>query len=79
MNHAQTEAIANKILEVANELHRTGRTPASTGERIAAAFVINNMACLPEGYSVLEAWERLEQGWQRITLALHKVYGHRFQ
>ena len=73
-----TEATANKILEVAKELHRTGRTSASTGERIAAAFVINQMEYLPEGYSVLEAWERLEPSWQRITKALHKAYGHKY-
>ena len=74
-----TEAIARKLLSVARELHSSGRTAASTGERIAAAFVINNMAYLPEGYTVLEAWDRLETKWQRITLALHKTYGHQFR
>ena len=74
-----TEAIAQKLLSVAHALHTTGRTGASTGEVIAAAFIINNMDYLPEGYTVLEAWERLEPRWQRITLALHKAYGHRFE
>jgi hypothetical protein len=74
-----TESIARKLLSVAAELHTRGRTGASTGERIAAAFIINNLACLPEGYTVLEAWDRLEPSWQRITLALHKAYGHRFR
>jgi hypothetical protein len=74
-----TEAIAQKLLSVAAELHTNGRTGASTGERIAAAFIINNMNYLPEGYTVLEAWDRLEPKWQRITQALHKAYGHRFR
>jgi hypothetical protein len=74
-----TETIARQLLAIAAELHTTGRTGASTGERIAAAFIINNMEYLPEGYTILEAWDRLEPGWQRITLALHKAYGHRFR
>jgi hypothetical protein len=78
--HNQTEVIARKLLSVAHELHTTGRTGASTGERIAGAFIINDMQYLPAGYTVLEAWDRLEPGWQRITLALHKAYyGQRFR
>ena len=77
--HNQTEVIARKLLSVAHELHTTGRTGASTGEVIAAAFIIDQMQYLPEGYSVLEAWDRLEPRWQRITQALHKTYGHQFR
>jgi len=40
-----------KIIEVANCLQRTGGTSASTGERIAAAFVLNRMDYLPDMYS----------------------------
>ncbi|WP_157960422.1 hypothetical protein [Marinimicrobium alkaliphilum] len=36
--------------ELANQLQRTGRTGASTGERIAAAFVLNRMDYLPANY-----------------------------
>ena len=75
----QTEAIAQKLLSVSRQLHTTGRTGASTGEVIAAAFIINNMEYLPKGYTILEAWDRLEPLWQRITLALHKTYGHQFR
>lgn len=53
-----------KIISVANELASTGKTGASTGEVIAAAFVLNRMEFLPHGYSVIEAWERLDRSWQ---------------
>ncbi len=54
-----------KIIEVANELNRTGSTAASTGERIAAAFVLNRMDYLPDMYSdVVEAWDRLDHQWK---------------
>jgi len=57
----------DKIINTANELQRTGSTAASTGELIAAAFVLNRMDCLPAGYEdVLEAWERLGD-WQRYV------------
>ena len=40
-----------KIIEVANCLQATGSTAASTGERIAAAFVLNRPDYLPNSYS----------------------------
>jgi len=44
------------IINVANQLQRTGKTGASTGELIAAAFVLNRMDYLPASYSdVIEA------------------------
>jgi len=56
-----------KIIDVANELQCRGRTSASTGEHIAAAFVLNKMECLPANYrDVVEAWERLDD-WQRYV------------
>ena len=52
------------IINIANELARTGRTGASTGEQIAAAFVLNRMDYLPGGYTeVVDAWDHLEN-WQ---------------
>jgi len=55
----------DKIIEVARELKNTGSCPASTGERIAAAFVLNQMEYLPVAYQdVVEAWERLGPQWQ---------------
>ena len=57
-----------KIIEVANQLKRTGRTGASTGERIAAAFVLNQMEYLPDSYSdAVEAWDRLDSEWQEYV------------
>lgn len=52
-----------KIINVANELASTGKTGSSTGEVIAAAFVLDRMEFLPHGYSAIEAWERLDN-WQ---------------
>ena len=55
----------HKITNTANELNQTGTTAASTGEQIAAAFVLNKMAYLPEGYSdIIEAWDFLGMQWQ---------------
>ena len=64
-----------KIINVSNELLRRGRTGASTGEQIAAAFVLNRMEYLPEGYSVIEAWERLDD-WQPYVKSIRYEYMH---
>ena len=53
-----------KIINVANELATAGSTGASTSEVIAAAFVLDRMEFIPHGYSVIEAWERLDERWQ---------------
>ena len=50
-----------KIIRVANELASHGTTGGSTGEIIAAAFALNRMEFLPEGYRVYEAWERISE------------------
>ena len=56
-----------KIIEVANCLASTGKSGASTGERIAAAFVLNRMEFLPANYQdVVEAWDRLDD-WQEYV------------
>jgi hypothetical protein len=65
-----------KIIKVANQLQRTGQTTASTSERIAAAFVLNNMALLPESYSdAAEAWQRLDD-WQEHVTQIKQHYIH---
>ena len=66
-----------KIIEVANQLQRTGSTAASTGERIAAAFVINRQEYLPACYSdMVEAWDRLEGDWQQHVRLIKREYMH---
>lgn len=65
-----------KIINVANGLQTTGRTGASTGEQIAAAFVLNNMEYLPANYQdVVEAWERLDD-WQVYVKIIKRDYMH---
>lgn len=67
------------IINVAHELKRTGRTGASTGEQIAAAFVLNRMEFLPVGYtSVIEAWDRLDT-WQRHVRNIQRNYMYLIQ
>ena len=64
------------IIGVANALQRTGRSGASTGERIAAAFVLNRMEFLPANYrDVIEAWERLDE-WQKVVKKIKRDYMH---
>ncbi|MCP5210686.1 MAG: hypothetical protein H6998_07155 [Hahellaceae bacterium] len=67
-----------KIISVANELTARGKTGASTGEQIAAAFVLDRMEFLPEGYSVVEAWERLDT-WQNYVRIIQRDYQHLIQ
>ena len=65
-----------KIISIANGLQRTGRSGASTGEQIAAAFVLNRMEFLPANYrDVIEAWERLDE-WQRYVKIIKRDYMH---
>ncbi len=65
-----------KIINVANDLASTGTTGASTGEVIAAAFALNRMEFLPHGYSVIEAWERLDSEWQGYVRRVQRDYQH---
>ncbi len=66
-----------KIIEVAQQLNKTGRTGASTGERIAAALVLNRPDYLPSMYSdVVEAWDRLDDEWQDYVRLIKREYGH---
>ena len=69
-----------KIIEVANQLNRTGSTGASTGERIAAAFVLNRMDYLPANYSdVIDAWDRLDTEWQVYVRRIKREHWHRIE
>ncbi len=65
----------DKIINVANDLATTGETGASTGEQIAAAFVMNRMEFLPANYTdVVEAWDRLGEQWQQYVRVIKR--GH---
>ena len=64
-----------KIINISNELNQTGTTAASTGERIAAAFVLNRMDYLPDGYSdIIEAWDFLGVPWQGYVRIIKRNY-----
>jgi hypothetical protein len=66
-----------KIIDVANCLQHTGSTGASTGERIAAAFVLNRQEFLPNSYNdIIEAWQRLDEDWQGYVLRIKRDYMH---
>ena len=69
----QTEL--KKIINVANDLSSTGTSGASTSEIIAAAFVLDRMEFLPEGYSVIEAWERIDT-WQTHVKTIRSTYSY---
>ncbi len=69
-----------KIIEVANALKATGRTGASTSERIAAAFVLNRPDLLPALYAdLVEAWDRLDTEWQDYVRLIKREYLHRIR
>ncbi|MBL4828264.1 MAG: hypothetical protein JKY66_11240 [Spongiibacteraceae bacterium] len=64
------------IINVANTLQHSGRSGASTGERIAAAFVLNKMQYLPANYQdVVQAWDRLDD-WQGYVQIIKRDYMH---
>ena len=68
----------DKIISVANNLATTGETSASTGEQIAAAFVMNRMEWLPANYKdVVEAWDRLGESWQEYVRIVKRDYRER--
>jgi hypothetical protein len=56
----------------------TGNIGASTGERIAAAFVLNRLDYLPEMYDdLVEACHRLEPEWQDYVRRIKRDYQHK--
>lgn len=72
----RTQWKVEKIIETAICLQRTGRTGASTGEQIAAAFVLDRQDMLPSGYTMFEAWERLDKEWQGYVMIVRGSYMH---
>ncbi len=63
------------IINAARVLHATGRTGASTGEIIAAAFVLNRQDYFPRGYEdMVEAWDRLDDRWQMAVRIIKRDY-----
>ena len=75
MEHLRWEIL--KIINVAQELKCTGKTGASTGEQIAAAFVLNNMRYLPADYrDVNAAWKGLSYNWQGFVLTIKENHIH---
>jgi hypothetical protein len=51
---------------------------ASTGERIAVAFVLNRMEFLPASYSdAVKAWDRLDTEWQDYVRRIKRDYQHK--
>ena len=67
----------SKIINVSNDLATHGSTGGSTGEVIAAAFVLDRMEFLPHGYTVIEAWERLDDQWQGYVKRVKRDYRHK--
>ncbi len=69
-----------KIINVANELQHSGRTAASMGEVIAAAFVLNKPEYFPMQYhDMVDAWERLGGEWQQHVMTVKENYMHLIQ
>jgi len=65
-----------KIIAVSKQLQQTGSTPASIGECIAAAFVLNEPKYLPDLYAdMVEAWDRLDD-WQDYVRQVKRDYMH---
>ena len=67
-----------KIIEVANCLQKTGRSGGSTGEVIAAVFVLNKPEYLPPMCNdMVEAWNRLGEEWQNYVIIIKGYHMHR--
>lgn len=66
-----------KIIEAARSLLASGHTAGSTGEHIAAAFVLNRQDCLPADYGdLVEAWDHLGSRWQQHVRTIKREYRH---
>lgn len=64
----------NRILQIARSLLEEDAGEGSTRDRIAAAFVVERMDCLPYSLGVLEAWEYLGVEWQFYVRHLQQDY-----
>ena len=66
-----------KIIDTAIELQASGSTGASTGEHIAAAFVLNRQDCLPDAeLDLVKAWECLGHTWQDHVRCIKRDHLH---
>jgi len=75
MNNLRWEI--ESIIDVANQLQRTGSTTGSAGECIAAAFVLNRLDYLPANYrDAVEAWDRLGEDWQDHVRCIKRHHLH---
>ena len=75
MNHLPREI--ERIIDVAIDFKTNGYSPASTGERIAAAFVLNDQRLLPAAFDdMVEAWDRLGPQWQDHVRRIKADYMH---
>ena len=64
-----------KIIDTAIELQATGSTGASTGEQIAAAFVLNRQDYLPDTErDLVQAWDSLGHTWQAHVRSIKRDY-----
>ncbi len=67
----QTEKIIAKLVQrVENDQNEIG--VLSMGERIAAAMVLDRPDLLPQGWTMLEAIERLGADWHQAALKVQK-------
>jgi hypothetical protein len=65
-----------RIIEIANLFIAHGSVACSTSERIAVAFILNDMSKLPGCYCVVvDAWERLGS-WQGYVKVIRDDYQH---
>ena len=69
-----------RIIDVCCELLADEETAASSGEQIAAAFVLNRMDFLPKDhYNIYEAWEWIGPVWQGYVKEIRKEYMQHIQ
>ena len=67
----------SKIIDTAIELQASGRTGASTGEQVAAAFVLNRQDYLPDTErDLVQAWDSLGHTWQAHVRCIKRDYLH---
>jgi len=75
MSNSHKETV-QQLINIARHLHKTGRSSASTGEQIAAAFILNQQKYLPDNYcDMVEAWERLGH-YQKYVKAIKSEFMH---
>jgi hypothetical protein len=75
MSNPHKETV-QQLINIARHLHQTGRSSGSTGEIIAAAFILNEVKYLPDHYSdMVEAWERLGH-YQKYVKVIKSDFMH---